>query len=119
MDKSYGGGVRIAVTPFGNPWVVNDSEPSTRVNGAWTKKPGSPDIAIGPNGAVWVVGTIAAPGGFGVYYWRDSTSRGLPGLRALVVSHCRPRRVPVCGQRHEGARWLRELWQIVGALCLA
>lgn len=86
--KIDGGGVRIAVTPYGNPWVVNDAgDIYARINGKWTKKPGSAkDIAIGPSGAVWVVGTNAAPGGFGVHYLRELDDTWIAGPAGGGVS---------------------------------
>lgn len=70
-DRVEGGGVRIAVDPLGNPWVVNDQgEIFYLLNGRWQRLPGrGTDIAIGRNGIVWLIGADKKPGGYGIYRW--------------------------------------------------
>jgi hypothetical protein len=64
-----GFGIRIAVAPDGEPWVVNSRNEIYRsVNGVFEKLPGSAkDIAIGGDGGAWVIGTDD-----GVYRWNGS-----------------------------------------------
>ena len=66
-----GGGVRIAVGPDGNSWVVNSEGSIWRYDGRqFNKLPGgATDIGVGADGSVWVVGTGAVPGGFGIWRW--------------------------------------------------
>lgn len=66
-----GGGTRIAVDPAGNPWITNDGNEIWRWTGAaWQLMPGNGrDIAIGPDGAVYVIGMTSAAGGFQVWRW--------------------------------------------------
>jgi len=60
-----GGGVRIAVDPSGNPWVVNDRGTIFQWRGGdWAKLPGgATDIGIGANGSVFITGTERSEGG--------------------------------------------------------
>jgi hypothetical protein len=76
-----GGGVRIAVDPSGAPWVVNDANNIyQRVGASWEQRPGSAhDIGIGADGAVWVIGTNAVGGGYGIYAWNGSNWDGIDG----------------------------------------
>jgi len=54
---------------FNNFSVTSSVSPAS----AWTVMPGAAtDIAAGANGAVWVVGTHPASGGFGIYHWTAS-----------------------------------------------
>jgi hypothetical protein len=68
-----GGGVRIAVDPKGNPWVINSANQIfRRVDNSWVLIVGSAtDIAIGANGDVWIIGTSAREGGFNISKWND------------------------------------------------
>jgi hypothetical protein len=44
------------------------------VAGAWQKIPGAAyDIGVGANGAVWVIGTDPAMGGYSIYQWTGSS----------------------------------------------
>jgi hypothetical protein len=65
-----GGGVRIAVDPSGNSWVVNSAGNIFHWAGnSWSLYPGlARDVGVGADGSVWVVGTNPVPGGYGV--WR-------------------------------------------------
>jgi hypothetical protein len=64
-----GGAVRIAVDPWGNPWVVNSTGNVFHYNGStWDLKPGSvKDVAVGANGSVWCTGTD-----LNIYQWDGS-----------------------------------------------
>jgi Matrixin/Putative peptidoglycan binding domain len=74
------GALRISVDPNGIPWTVgasggirtrNTTNPFT---GGWISRPGlAKDIGVGADGSVWVIGTNARPGGFGIYKWNGST----------------------------------------------
>jgi hypothetical protein len=76
-----GGGVRIAVDSSGAPWVVNDANNIyQRVGAGWEQRPGSAhDIGIGADGAVWVIGTNAVGGGYGIYTWNGDNWVGIDG----------------------------------------
>ncbi len=37
------------------------------------------DIGIGANGSVWVIGTNALRGGYGIYQWTASNRIAVPG----------------------------------------
>ena len=40
---------------------------------AWQAMPGSGrDVAAGPNGSAWLIGSNAVPGGYGIYHWTQS-----------------------------------------------
>jgi len=59
FEKAAGiAGVRIAVDPHGNPWVVDSFNNVRRWSrGSWENLPGwGKDVAIGANGSVWAVG---------------------------------------------------------------
>jgi Tectonin domain len=52
----------------------SDTPPSPPPPPFFTPRPGgATDIAVGANGAVWVVGTKPVNGGFGIYHWNGST----------------------------------------------
>jgi len=78
-----GGGVRIAVDPRGNPWVVNNANAIyKRASNQWTQLPGTgKDIGIGADGSVYVIGTNAVSGGFGIYKYVASSNswQGIDG----------------------------------------
>lgn len=77
-----GGGVRIAVDAQGNPWVVNDAHGIfRRVGNAWQLVPGAAnDIGIGGSrSAVWIIGTNAVAGGFGIHQWNGRSWDPRPG----------------------------------------
>lgn len=76
-----GGAVRIAVDPTGMPWVVNEGGSIyRRTPSGWQQLPGAAkDIGIGANGAVWVIGTNAVPGGFGIWSWTGTTWTAIDG----------------------------------------
>jgi len=90
---SGGAGVRIAVDPPGNPWVVNKSNLIYKYNGStWTQLPGTgTDIGIGANGSVYAINTtlVSPTGGYQVVKWNTSTSNwdivpGGAGVRIAV-----------------------------------
>lgn len=61
-------GVRIAVDPTGNPWVVNTEGQIWKYSGtSWSLIDGrATDIAIAPDGGVFILGMTRALGGFEV-----------------------------------------------------
>jgi len=88
-----GAGIRIAVDPTGNPWVVDNSNLIYKYNGtAWTQLPGTgTDIGIGANGLVYAINTtlVTTTGGYQVVKWNTSTSSwdvvpGGAGVRIAV-----------------------------------
>ncbi|HOY19239.1 MAG TPA: hypothetical protein PLC89_18165 [Haliscomenobacter sp.] len=67
-----GGGVRISVHPSGQPFVVNNRGEifQRNVSGSWRNYPGlATDIAVGPSGALWVIGTDVIGSDFGIHFW--------------------------------------------------
>lgn len=74
-SKVPGAARRIDVGPNG-PWVANGSGGIYRWNGrAWDQMPGAAwDIGVGASGAVWVIGTVAEGGGYGIYRWNAARS---------------------------------------------
>jgi hypothetical protein len=76
-----GGGVRIAIAPDGNPWVVNSTQDIYCYNGTnWVHVPGKAyDVGVGANGSAWVIGTNSVPGGFGIYHWTPDAGQPLCG----------------------------------------
>jgi Tectonin domain len=73
-----GGGTRIAVDPLGQPWVINSSHQIFCHNpSGWQLLPGAGiDVGVGANGEVWVIGTNAVPGGFGIFRWSGTCAAG-------------------------------------------
>jgi hypothetical protein len=64
--------VRIATNGDGNPYVVNQGHGIYRWNGhgGWTQLPGAAwDVGVSPGNDLWVIGTNAVPGGYGIYNW--------------------------------------------------
>jgi Tectonin domain len=72
-----GGATQVSVGPGGKPWVVNDvDEIYWRVGNGWQRLPdgAAVDIAVGSDApgdrsSVWVIGTNATPGGYGIFRW--------------------------------------------------
>jgi hypothetical protein len=66
-----GGGIRIAVDPSGNPWMVNSLHHIYRWAGTgWTRMPGAAtDLGIGANGSVWAVSANPVSGGYRIWRW--------------------------------------------------
>jgi tectonin-like protein len=84
-----GAGVRIAVDSSGSPWVVNSNHEIYRwsggAGGQWSKLPGSAtDIGAG-GGAVWVLGTNAVDGGYGVWRWNGSDWSSVDGAAVHIA----------------------------------
>ena len=81
FKKAPGGAVRIDVSPWGYPWVVNSFDDIYKwENNNWTKIPGkAKDIGIGADGSVWIVGNDAVLGGFGIYKWNGSSFTKIDG----------------------------------------
>ncbi len=70
-----GAGERIAVSPNGNPWIVDRNKNifERLTDGSWKRYPGEArDIAIGANGAVWVIGNIPRSRSFSIHFWNSS-----------------------------------------------
>jgi hypothetical protein len=108
-----GGGVRIAVDPVGNPWLLNDAGRIFRRNGdKWIQLPGAAkDIGIGKDGSVWVIGMLEVNGGFSVHKWNgvywDKIDGG--GIRIAVDPDGNPWIINNAGQifRHAGNNWIQ------------
>jgi hypothetical protein len=72
-DQVEGAGIRIAVGPHGQPWVVNfQTNIFVRISETWQQLPGSAlDIGVGASGSAWAIGTDDAGDGAGIYRWLD------------------------------------------------
>jgi hypothetical protein len=86
-----GSGVRIAVSPQGAPWIVDNSNQIFKYSGgAWAQVTGSAsDIGIGANGSVFAVSTQVntITGGYAVIKWNGSGWDTMPysaGVRIAV-----------------------------------
>jgi hypothetical protein len=91
-----GGAVRIAAGPTGNAFIVDD-EGAIRErlawNGQWMKYPGcARDIAVGDNGALWVIGCTRIGGGYSIHKWNGASWDRAPGagVRIAVDSKGKP-----------------------------
>lgn len=104
------GGVRIAAGPTG-AWVVRRDNTIRRLEGSqWKTLPGTArDIAVGPGGEAWIVGTTAATGGFEVRRWTGSSWQtvGGGGVAVGVGPDGTPWLVDADNRilRHNGVRW--------------
>jgi hypothetical protein len=70
------GGKRIAVDPQGNPWIVDFNGKLWHLVGNSFQELSTGlarDIAVAPNGIVWVIGTNSRNGSFQVWSWNGST----------------------------------------------
>ena len=93
-----GQGVRIAVDPQGNPWVVDRQARIFRmVNGRFVQLSGNAtDIGIGADGSAFVVGTAPCNEyGCGIYKfdgsnWQAIAGRDARGVRIAVDPHGNP-----------------------------
>jgi hypothetical protein len=67
--------------------VVNSVHQIYRRTGAgWALLPGAAtDIGVGADGSVWVVGTNAVAGGFGIWHWTGTTWAPVPGGAVAVA----------------------------------
>lgn len=83
-----GGAVRISVGANNVPWVVNNlGQIFKRVNSQWQQQPGTAlDIAVAGEGAVYMVSTTPAPGGFAVKFWKDNQWKQMPGRGAMRIA---------------------------------
>lgn len=80
-EPTDGGGVRIAVGPLGEPWVVTSSQQILRHDGIrWSLLPGAAqDIGVGADGTACVIGTNGVGGGFGIYRWTGTAWQPVDG----------------------------------------
>jgi hypothetical protein len=76
---SEGGGVRIASSTSGVPWLVNNAgeifqrTSNSPTSGAWAIKPGcASDVGVGADGSVWITGCSPTTGGYGIHKWDGS-----------------------------------------------
>jgi hypothetical protein len=107
-----GGGVLLAVGPNGSPWLVNShNQIYERTGSSWIVYPGTAtDIAIGADGAVWVVGTKPAPGGYAIYRWTGREWAVYPGgaVRIAVGPDGSPW---VVNSKQEIYHWTGSAWK--------
>jgi hypothetical protein len=73
---SNGAGVRIAVSPQGVPWVVDQSNQIFKYSGGtWTQVQGqATDIGISSNSSIFAIGTqvVTTTGGYDIMKWNGS-----------------------------------------------
>jgi hypothetical protein len=77
----------------------------------WNQLPGlARDIGVGANGAVWVIGTNAVSGGYGIYRWTGSNWQNVPGgaVRIDVAPNGIPWVVNNAGNIYQ---WTGSSWQ--------
>jgi hypothetical protein len=76
-----GAAVRIAVDPQGLPWIVNNAGNIFRRGASsWQLMPGlAKDVGVGADGSVYIIGTNAVSGGFGIYRWNGTNWTRLDG----------------------------------------
>ena len=66
--------------------MINSAHQIYRWNGGWTTHPGSAtDIAVGADGSVWVIGTNAVAGGYGIYDWNGSAWAAVAGGAVVIA----------------------------------
>lgn len=80
-DWDYNPGIaatNVAVDSDGNPWVVNAAGViSRRIGGVWNPPPVGQisglarDIAAGPAGSIWIIGTGAIGNDFEIWTWQE------------------------------------------------
>jgi len=70
-----GSGVRIAVDPSGNPWVIAADNSIWRyVSSSFQSVSGAAtDIGIAGDGMVWITGATASSGGYQVYWFTGNS----------------------------------------------
>jgi hypothetical protein len=75
VDKIFG--VRLAIDPNGNPWVINsDNMIFRRRNNSWERVRGrATDISIGAMGDIYVTSTNKVKGGHGIYKYNLETGK--------------------------------------------
>jgi len=76
-----GGAIRIAVDPWGMPWIVNEEGIIyQRKDSRWNKMPGeATDIGIGADGTVWIIGAKSTGGGYEILKWYGNDWRAVEG----------------------------------------
>ena len=107
FEASPGAGMRIAVDPQGNPWVVNRQNEIWMWNGGgFTRMPGSAnDIGIGADGTVYAIGNgERSSAGWPIYRWtgRDWARINGYGTNVAVDHEGRPW---VCNEQNAIYRW--------------
>jgi Tectonin domain len=82
-DDMGGGGIRLAVDPNGNAWLINSKlEIFRHQNASWTKMPGlAVDVGVGADGTVCVIGTDQSRSRYdtGVHRWNGTDWKSLDG----------------------------------------
>ena len=80
------GAKRVAVSPDGTPWILNDENNIYRAtSGGWKRVPGkATSITIGADGSVFILGPIKAKTGYKIYQldreqkiWKAVPGRGM------------------------------------------
>jgi len=72
----------------------------------WRQLPGAGnDVGVGANGAAWMIGTNAVPGGFGIYRWNGASWDSMPGgaVRIAVDPQGNPWAVNSAGNIYQWA----------------
>ncbi|HEY9004369.1 MAG TPA: tectonin domain-containing protein [Mucilaginibacter sp.] len=85
-----GSGVRIAVSPQGVPWIVNQSNQVFKYSGGtWTQVQGlATDIGISSNGSIFAIGTqvVTTTGGFDIMKWNGSGWDVMPESAGINIT---------------------------------
>jgi len=80
--------------------------------GYWEQVPGEASaIAIGPEGAVWTVGTDRESGGFGIYRWDGAQFRKAPGIAGVRIAVDARGNPWVVDSFNNVRRWSASAWQ--------
>ena len=101
-----GGAERISVGPYDQPWITNSYKQIFRwIRTGWELMPGSAnDIAVGRNGAVWVIGTDQHEGGCGIHHWNGTRFEVVSGSAVRIAVD--PNGSPwVVNKRGEISKW--------------
>ena len=86
-QRNDGGGVRVAVGPDGQPWVVQANGNVLRRSGPyWNPLPGNAsDIAVGSDGTAWIIGAEAAGGNAGILRWTGGNWARVDGAAQSIA----------------------------------
>ena len=91
------GAVKVAPTPDGNAWIVNNADQILRYDGTnWNLMPGSAkEIIIGEDGIPFIVSSTVTDGGFEIKKWNQSatqwdTLEGIGGISLALDDRNNP-----------------------------
>jgi hypothetical protein len=110
-DKIPGSAASIAVDSDGVPWVCQDNfDIYQRILNEWQKAPGKGyQVAIGGE-EVYIIGTDAKKGGYGIYRWARGAWENIPGAGVTIAADGDG--VPwVCNDNNDIYRRLDNKWE--------